>query len=247
MWQVSESRSVAPAFERASAPGRSAVVLLSGGLDSATTLAQARADGLECLALTVRYGQRHGHEVGCAERIARALGARQHRIVTLDLSAFGGSSLFPGRTVPRAQVDLSAGPEIPSTYVPARNTVFLSLALAWAEAAEAEAIYLGVNALDYSGYPDCRPEYLRAFQAMADLATRRGVEGCPIEVRAPLLQLSKAQIISLGRSLRVDYSLTTSCYDPSAQGHPCGRCDACVLRRRGFEEAGVPDPLMETS
>jgi 7-cyano-7-deazaguanine synthase len=210
-------------------------------------LAQARADEFQCLALTVRYGQRHGHEVECAERIARALGACQHRIVALDLSAFGGSSLFPGQTVPRFRSDFAAGSAIPSTYVPARNTVFLSLALAWAEAAEAEAIYLGVNALDYSGYPDCRPEYLRAFQAMADLATRRGVEGRPIQIRAPLLQLSKAQIISLGRTLGVDYSLTTSCYDPSPRGHPCGTCDACVLRRRGFEEAGVPDPLMETS
>jgi 7-cyano-7-deazaguanine synthase len=149
--------------------------------------------------------------------------------------------------VPRFRSDFAAGSAIPSTYVPARNTVFLSLALAWAEAAEAEAIYLGVNALDYSGYPDCRPEYLRAFQAMADLATRRGVEGRPIQIRAPLLRLSKAQIISLGRTLGVDYSLTTSCYDPSPRGQPCGTCDACFLRRRGFEEAGVPDPLMETS
>lgn len=235
MWLVSEPREVGR---------RSAVVLLSGGLDSATTLAQAVADGLQCLALTVRYGQRHGYEIECAQRVACILDAAEHRIVDLDLSAFGGSTLFPGRAVPPAQSD-SSEPGIPSTYVPARNTVFLSLALAWAEASDAEAIYIGVNALDYSGYPDCRPEYLRAFQQMADLATRRGVEGRPIEIRAPLLQLSKAQIISLGRSLGVDYALTTSCYDPGPEGRPCGSCDACAIRRRGFDEVGIADPSME--
>lgn len=245
-------------------PRNRAVVLLSGGLDSATALAQAKADGLECLALTIRYGQRHWLEIECARRVAQHLGVADHRIVDLDLSAFGGSSLFPGGAVPEALPvsedavrtggssrssrggnDSSSG--IPSTYVPARNTVFLSLALAWAEASDAAAIYIGVNALDYSGYPDCRPEYLRAFQRMADLATRRGVEGRPIEIRAPLLELSKAQIIERGRGLGVDYSLTSSCYSPGLEGRPCGRCDACAIRRRGFAELGIPDPAMERS
>ena len=203
------------------------MVLLSGGLDSATTLAQAKADGLECLALSIRYGQRHGYEIECAKRVARALGAEQHRIIDLELSSFGGSSLFPGKPVPPSTDAAREG--IPSTYVPARNTVFLSLALAWAEASEAAAIYIGVNALDYSGYPDCRPEYLRAFQTMADLATRRGVEGNPIEIRAPLLLLTKAEIIERGRELGVDYALTISCYDPGPEGRVCGRCDACRL------------------
>jgi len=198
---------------------------------------------MECLALSVRYGQRHAHEIECAKQVARAVGAAAHRIIDLDLSSFGGSSLFPGEPVPSATG--SSRDEIPSTYVPARNTVFLSLALAWAEAAEAAAIYLGVNALDYSGYPDCRPEYLRAFQRMADLATRRGVEGNPIEIRAPLLHLTKAQIIARGRELGVDYALTTSCYDPGSDGRACGRCDACRIRERGFAELGLADPARE--
>ena len=220
-------------------------MLLSGGLDSATTLAQAKADGLECLALSIRYGQRHGYEIECAKRVARALGAEQHRIIDLDLSSFGGSSLFPGKPVPPSTDAAREG--IPSTYVPARNTVFLSLALAWAEASEAAAIYIGVNALDYSGYPDCRPEYLRAFQTMADLATRRGVEGNPIEIRAPLLLLTKAEIIERGRELGVDYALTISCYDPGPEGRVCGRCDACGIRERGFQELGLADPSRERS
>lgn len=233
MWQVSETR-----LPRV-------VVLLSGGLDSATTLAQAKADKMECLALSIRYGQRHGFEIECAKQVARALGAAQHRIIDLDLSSFGGSSLFPGEPVPSPSDSAREG--IPSTYVPARNTVFLSLALAWAEASEAAAIYIGVNALDYSGYPDCRPEYLSAFQQMADLATRRGVEGNPIEIRAPLLRLTKAQIIARGRELGVDYALTTSCYDPSPEGRACGRCDACRIRERGFQELGLADPSRERS
>jgi 7-cyano-7-deazaguanine synthase len=220
-------------------------VLLSGGLDSATTLAQAKADGMECLALSIRYGQRHGYEIECAKQVARALGAAQHRIIDLDLSSFGGSSLFPGEPVPSSSDAAREG--IPSTYVPARNTVFLSLALAWAEASEAAAIYIGVNALDYSGYPDCRPGYLRAFQQMADLATRRGVEGNPIDIRAPLLLLTKGQIIARGRDLGVDYALTTSCYDPGPEGRACGRCDACRIRERGFQELGLADPSRERS
>ncbi|MEZ4655177.1 MAG: 7-cyano-7-deazaguanine synthase QueC [Candidatus Eisenbacteria bacterium] len=224
-------------------PPKRAIVLLSGGLDSATALACAREDGFVCLALTVRYGQRHSFEIECARRVARTLGAAEHRVLELDLSSFGGSSLFPGGEVPRSGGDPSARAEIPTTYVPARNTVFLSLALGWAEATGADAIYLGVNALDYSGYPDCRPEYLRAFQALADLATRRGVEGHPIVIVAPLLELTKSQIIARGTALGVDYSLTTSCYDPDVVGKPCGSCDACVLRRRGFEGAGLRDPL----
>jgi 7-cyano-7-deazaguanine synthase len=220
-------------------PVRRAVVLLSGGLDSATTLAMARADGMECFALTVRYGQRHAHEVDCAVRVAEALGAARHQVLDLDLAAFGGSSLLGEGEIPR-----SPQPGvIPSTYVPARNTIFLSLALGWAEVLGAEAIYLGVNAIDYSGYPDCRPEYLDAFVRLASLATRRGVEGNPIEVRAPLVRMSKGDIVARGRSLGVDFSLTSSCYDPGPGGTPCGSCDSCRLRAQGFKDAGIDDPL----
>ena len=217
-----------------------AVVLLSGGLDSATVLAQARRDGCACYALSIAYGQRHAVEVECARRVAESLGAVEHKIVELDLSAFGGSALFPGSDIPKGEDPGRAG--IPSTYVPARNTIFLSLALGWAEVVGAEAIYLGVNALDYSGYPDCRPEYVAAFAELARLATRRGVEGEPFEIRAPLLHRTKADIVRLGQQLGVDFSLTTSCYDPGTDGRPCGECDSCQLRRRGFEEAGVTDP-----
>jgi 7-cyano-7-deazaguanine synthase len=220
-----------------------AVVLLSGGLDSATVLALARSNGMRCHALTVRYGQRHGHEIECAERVARALGAAEHRTLEIDLSGFGGSSLFPGGEIPKGE-DPSGRSSIPSTYVPARNTILLSLALGWAEVLDAEAIYLGVNALDYSGYPDCRPEFLEAFRGMAALATRRGVEGRPIEIRAPLLRLTKGEIIRRGLELGVDYGMTTSCYDPDQTGAPCRCCDACTLRARGFRDAGVQDPLL---
>lgn len=222
-------------------PGR-AVVLLSGGLDSATALAIARAAGYRCYGLSVDYGQRHRHELDCARRVAESVGLEGHRVVTLDLSGFGGSSLFGG-AVPKDEVEPTARGEIPSTYVPARNTVFLSLALGWAEVLEARAIVVGVNALDYSGYPDCRPEYLQAFQSLADLATRRGTEGHAIRVWAPLLHWTKAEIVTRGIALGVDYSLTSSCYDPSPSGVPCGRCDACRLRLRGFAEAGEADPL----
>lgn len=222
--------------------GEHAIVLLSGGLDSATVLAWARREGFVCHALTVCYGQRHAHEIGCATTIAAAAGV-DHRIVDLDLSCFGGSSLFPtGDPVPKGGLTESVC-RVPSTYVPARNTVLLSLALAWAEAIDAATIFLGVNAVDYSGYPDCRPEYLDAFQRLADLATKRGTEGRPITVCAPLLRWTKSQIISEGSRLGVAYERTSSCYDPDDRGRPCGLCDSCRLRARGFEEAGLLDPL----
>jgi len=223
-----------------STTSRRAVVLLSGGLDSATVLAMARAEGLACHALTIQYGQRHEQELVSARRVASELGAAEHRNLKLDLSVFGGSTLFSG-VVPKDESPETRA-EIPSTYVPARNTVFLSIALGWAEVLDAEAIYLGVNAIDYSGYPDCRPEYLEAFQRVADLATRRGVEGRSIEIRAPLLHLDKAEIIQNGLDLGVDYGWTTSCYDPDHRGRACGHCDACQLREAGFEKVGAADP-----
>jgi 7-cyano-7-deazaguanine synthase len=221
---------------------KNAVVLLSGGLDSATALAVARRDGFTCHALTIAYGQRHAVELDAARRVAQALGAVEHRVMHLDLRAFGGSALTADVPVPtgRSEEEMASG--IPVTYVPARNTVFLSLALAYAEVSEAFDIYLGVNCLDYSGYPDCRPEFVRAFEAMANLATKAGVEGGRFHIRAPLIELSKADIIRLGTSLGVDYELTHSCYDPSPAGLACGRCDSCQLRRAGFAAAGVPDP-----
>jgi 7-cyano-7-deazaguanine synthase len=220
-----------------------AVLLLSGGLDSYTAGAIARADGYELYALTVRYGQVHAREVEAARSVARALGVARHLEMDVPLAAFGGSALVGEGVIPKDRaIDAS---DIPPTYVPARNTVFLSLALAWAEVVGAEAIVLGVNALDYSGYPDCRPEYLQAFERLASLATRAGVEGKPLRVWAPLLQLSKADIIRRGLAHGVDYGLTWSCYDPSPNGRPCGHCDSCVLRAKGFEEAGVSDPALE--
>jgi 7-cyano-7-deazaguanine synthase len=222
---------------------KSAVVLLSGGLDSATALAVARRDGFRCYALTVAYGQRHLAELAAAERVARALGAVQHRTVELDLRAFGGSALTSDLEVPKDRSLESMQESIPVTYVPARNTVFLSLALAWAEVLESFDIYLGVNVLDYSGYPDCRPEFVAAFEDLANLATKAGVEKKGrFRLHTPLIQLSKADIIRLGVSLGVDYVLTHSCYDPAADGSACGRCDSCLLRRAGFEAAGVADP-----
>ncbi|MEW5887751.1 MAG: 7-cyano-7-deazaguanine synthase QueC [Pseudomonadota bacterium] len=216
-----------------------AVVLLSGGLDSATTLAIARAEGHACYALSVAYGQRHGAELDAAARVAAGLGAREHRVVAIDLAQFGGSALTDTRlAVPTEGVQ----PGIPITYVPARNTVMLSLALAWAEVLEARHIYVGVNAVDYSGYPDCRPEYIQAFEAMANLATKAAVEGRPLKIHAPLIALTKADIIRRGIALGVDYSLTVSCYQADARGRACGRCDSCRLRRAGFAAAGVPDP-----
>jgi 7-cyano-7-deazaguanine synthase len=216
----------------------SAVVLLSGGLDSATVLAMARADGLRCHALSLDYGQRHRVELEAAQRVARALGAAEHRVIRVDLGTLGGSALTDRSiAVPTAP---SAG--IPVTYVPARNTIFLALALAHAEVTASEAIYTGANAVDYSGYPDCRPEYLEAFERMANLATKRAVEGHPIEVRAPIVRLTKAEIIRRGHALGVDFSMTVSCYDADDEGRACGRCDSCRFRRDGFLQAGIADP-----
>jgi 7-cyano-7-deazaguanine synthase len=220
-----------------------AVVLLSGGLDSYTAAAITRADGFDLFALTVRYGQVHEREVQAARAVARALGVKRHSEMDVDLADFGGSALVGEGEIPKDR-PLESEHEIPSTYVPARNTVFLSLALAWAEVVKAEAIVIGVNAVDYSGYPDCRPEFLTAFERLAALATRSGVEGRPLTVRAPLLHMSKAEIIRRGLSLGLDYALTHSCYDPDLQGRPCGRCDSCRLRAKGFAEAGVLDPVV---
>jgi 7-cyano-7-deazaguanine synthase len=222
---------------------RPAVVLLSGGLDSATVLAVARRDGFRCHALTVAYGQRHAAELAAAAHVAAAGGAAEHRTVHLDLRGFGGSALTAGADIPkdRTPEEMSAG--IPVTYVPARNTVFLALALAWAEVLGSFDLFMGVNVLDNPGYPDCRPEFLAAFGRLADLATRAGVEGRGrFHIHAPLVTLTKAEIIRLGASLGVDYALTHSCYDPTPDGAACGRCDACRLRRDGFRDAGVPDP-----
>jgi len=219
--------------------GRRAVVLLSGGLDSATTLARARNEGFECHALSVDYGQRHRVELEAAARVARQLGAAEHRVVRVELSGFGGSALTDASLeVPTSGV----GPGIPVTYVPARNTVLLSLALAWAEVLGARDIFIGANAVDYSGYPDCRPEFIRAYEAMANLATKAAVEGARLTVHAPLMAMSKAAIIRSGAALGVDFSLTVSCYQATDEGLACGGCDACRLRRAGFEEAGLPDP-----
>jgi 7-cyano-7-deazaguanine synthase len=218
------------------------VLLLSGGLDSYTAGAMARRQGYDLYALTVRYGQVHAQEIAAARDVARNLRVVKHVELDVDLSAFGGSTLVGDGEIPKDR-DLD-GAGIPSTYVPARNTVFLSLALGWAEVVGAEAIVLGINALDYSGYPDCRPEYLDAFARLAALATRSGVEGRHIELKAPLLHLSKGEIIREGLSLGLDYGLTHSCYDPSPSGLPCGRCDSCRIRARGFAHAGVADPVL---
>jgi 7-cyano-7-deazaguanine synthase len=221
-----------------------AVVLLSGGLDSATVLALARSEGYACYALSFAYGQRHAWELTAAARVAGALGAAEHRVAQIDLRAFGGSALTDEIDVPKGRAPEEMAHGIPVTYVPARNTIFLSFALAWAEVLGASDIFLGVNALDYSGYPDCRPEYIEAFERMANLATRAGVEGTQrLRIHTPLIALTKAQIIAEGLALGVDYGLTSSCYDPSPEGRPCGECDSCLLRQKGFAEAGASDPL----
>ena len=218
-----------------------AVVLLSGGLDSYTAAAIAKAEGFALHALTIAYGQRHTREVDAARAVARALVVERHIEIGVDLRAIGGSSLTSDAPVPRDRDIAGAG--IPSTYVPARNTVFLALALGWAEVLEARDIFIGVNALDYSGYPDCRPAFIRAFESLAAVATRAGVEGAKFHVHAPLLEMSKADIIRRGLALHLDYGLTHSCYDPDSSGAPCGRCDSCQLRARGFADAGARDPL----
>jgi len=222
--------------------GTRAVVLLSGGLDSTTCLAWAQAQGYACTTLAVDYGQRHRVELDAARRVATALGVTDHRVVRVDLRAIGGSALTAEIELPRDRDEAAMAAAIPSTYVPARNTVFLALALGLAETLEATEIVAGMNAVDYSGYPDCRPEFVRGFEALARLATRAGVEGARFTVHTPLMQLDKAGIVRLGAALGVDFGLTHSCYDPSPEGAACGRCDACRLRRKGFREAGVPDP-----
>lgn len=217
---------------------KNAVLLLSGGLDSATALAMARSQGYACHALSVDYGQRHHAELAAAQRVAQALGAVEHRVMHIDLTAFGGSAL----TDTSIAVPQQPGEGIPLTYVPARNTIMLSLALAWAEVLQAQDIFIGVNAVDYSGYPDCRPEYIEAFERMANLATKAAIEGSHLALHAPLLRLSKAEIIKLGVQLGVDYALTVSCYQADADGRACAVCDSCRLRRAGFEAAGMADP-----
>lgn len=223
---------------------RPAVVLLSGGLDSTTVLAIAREQGFEPFALSFSYGQRHVFELAAAEAVARAQGAARHVVAKIDLREFGGSALTADIDVPKGRSADEMAHGVPITYVPARNTVFLSFALAWAETLGASDIFIGVNALDYSGYPDCRPEYIAAYEAMANLATKAGVEGSQkLKIHAPLMQMTKAQIVAEGLRLGVDYSITSSCYDPGADGQPCGSCDSCLLRAKGFAEAGVADPL----
>ncbi len=224
---------------------KKAIVLLSGGLDSATTLAIAREEGFACYALTFRYGQRHQREIDAARVVARSLGVAEHRLVEIDLATFGGSALTdPGIEVPKDRRDLGTAASIPPTYVPARNTIFLSYALAWAEVTGAFDIFIGVNSTDYSGYPDCRAEFIAAFEQMANLATAAAVEGKGrYRIRAPIINMTKAEIIRTGTPLGVDYSLTHSCYDPDPQGRSCGRCDSCRLRLKGFAEAGLRDPI----
>ena len=221
-----------------------AVVLLSGGLDSATTLAIARSQGYEAYALSFAYGQRHSRELDSASRVAAALGAKNRLVLTLDLRAIGGSALTGDLAVPKGRTAGEIGVGIPVTYVPARNTIFLAHALAWAEVLGAEDVFIGANVVDYSGYPDCRPEYLEAFERLADLATKAGVEGkSRFRIHAPLIRMTKAEIIRTGHALGVDFSLTWSCYEPTADGRPCGLCDSCTLRKKGFAEAGLTDPL----
>jgi len=227
---------------------KKAVVLLSGGLDSATVLAIAKAEGYEPYALSFDYGQRHAWELEAAKRVAASMSVAQHRIANIDLRVFGGSALTDDIAVPKGREPAEMAHGIPITYVPARNTIFLSFALAWAEVLGAGDVFIGVNALDYSGYPDCRPEYVDAFEKMANLATKAGVEGRQhLKIHTPLIALTKAQIIARGVALGVDYSLTSSCYDPGPDGLPCGQCDSCLLRQKGFSEAGIEDPLRKTA
>ena len=224
---------------------RKAVVLLSGGLDSTTTLAIAKSQGFEPYAMSFRYGQRHVIELESAKRIAARMGVRKHVIVDIDLRQFGGSALTGDIDVPKGRAEAEMATGIPVTYVPARNTIFLSFALGWAETLRSQDIFMGVNALDYSGYPDCRPEFIEAFERMANLATKAGVEGAQrLTIHTPLIELTKGQIIARGLALGIDYGWTTSCYDPGPQGEPCRACDSCLLRAKGFSEIGTADPLL---
>lgn len=229
--------------EKPDGSGRRAVVLLSGGLDSSTTLAIAQAQGFECFALSFSYGQRHSIELEAAGRIAKAAGVSAHVVVDLDLRALGGSSLTDDIDVPKDRNEAEMNAAIPVTYVPARNTVFISVGLGYAEVLESDDLFLGINAVDYSGYPDCRPEYVAKWEELAPLATKRGVEGATLRIHAPLIAMTKEQIIRRGTDLGVDYGMTISCYDPSPQGEACGRCDTCKLRVKGFEDAGLKDPV----
>ncbi|MBI5583927.1 MAG: 7-cyano-7-deazaguanine synthase QueC [Deltaproteobacteria bacterium] len=225
------------------AKAKKAVVLSSGGVDSTTVMAIARSEGYEIYSLSFHYGQRHSRELEAAEGVAKALGVKEHLIIHVDLGQIGGSALTDATPVPKGRAAEEMQREIPVTYVPARNTIFLSLALAWAEVLGAEDIFIGVNAVDYSGYPDCRPEYIEAFERMANLATKAGVEGrLRVRIKTPLIHLSKADILRRGRALGVDYGLTHSCYDPASDGGACGLCDSCLLRKKGFQEAGMEDP-----
>jgi 7-cyano-7-deazaguanine synthase len=229
-------------------PAKPAVVLLSGGLDSATVLAMASAQGFETYAISYRYGQRHAYELEAAAQLARRHGVRRHVVIDFDLRTFGGSALTSDVPVPKDRSAEQMGQGIPVTYVPARNTIFLSFALAWAETLQCADIFIGVNVLDYSGYPDCRPQYIEAFARMANLATRAGVEGAQaLTIHTPLIQMTKGQIIREGLRLGVDYALTSSCYDPGPAGRPCEHCDACLLRAKGFAEVGAADPLLHRS
>lgn len=222
---------------------KKAVVLASGGLDSTTTMAIARSEGYQIFCLSFRYGQRHVLELEAAQRVAKALGAKEHLVINIDLTPIGGSALTDNIDVPKGRNEAEIRQGIPVTYVPARNTIFLSYALAWAEVLGASDIFIGVNAVDYSGYPDCRTEYIEAFERMANLATKAGVEGnVGLKIRTPLIRMTKAEIIKTGIELGVDYSMTHSCYDPSPEGKACGLCDSCLLRKKGFAEAGIPDP-----
>jgi 7-cyano-7-deazaguanine synthase len=221
-----------------------AIILLSGGVDSSTTLAIAREEGYETYALSFRYGQRHDREILAAQNVAEYFGVKKHIILDIDLKSFGGSALTDDIPVPKNREALEMSDHIPVTYVPARNTIFLSFALAWAEVLKAHDIFIGVNALDYSGYPDCRPEYIETYEKMANLATKAGVEGTAFKIHTPLINMTKAEIIQTGLGLGVDYSLTTTCYDPSSVGAACGECDACILRLKGFQENGIIDPIV---
>ncbi len=224
--------------------GKKAIVLLSGGIDSSTTLAIARDQGFELYAMSFRYGQKNSYEVEAAQKIAEQIEVNEHLILDINLSPIGGSALTTDMPVPKNRSEKKREKIIPVTYVPARNTIFLSFGLAWAESIEAFDIFIGVNSIDYSGYPDCRPEFIKAFEQMANLATKAGVEGRSFRIQTPLINMTKAQIIRKGTELGVDYSLTQSCYDPAPDGKACGKCDSCILRKKGFEEAGIPDPTV---